>query len=138
MLSGSGGCRPPGNRPTSGRSPALGNRRWPVGCEPSLVHGGFTLARPIWVHPGDVHSSQDHCHSLACIPQPCNGLNGPKGPKSNKNKKDHLVALHSFIHNSIFIKFFPIISLHTTSVVLSFHVPFFRHCHSIFVCFSAF
>ena len=24
---------------------------------------GFTLARPAWVHPGDVHYSQDHCHS---------------------------------------------------------------------------
>ena len=45
MSSGHGGRRPPG-RQTS-RSLELGDRRWPVGCEPGRVHWWFTLVRPV-------------------------------------------------------------------------------------------
>ena len=39
--------------------------RW--GTNQSTRSGG-TLARSVWVHPGDVHLSQDHCHPLSYIP----------------------------------------------------------------------
>ena len=46
----------------------LGDRCWPVGCEPGPVHWRFTLARPVWVYPGDVHFFQDHCHHIILHP----------------------------------------------------------------------
>ena len=51
--------------------PELGVCRWPVGCQTDQVEWGFTLARLAWVHPGDVHFSQDP------IPHTLNGMNGP-------------------------------------------------------------
>ena len=61
--------------------PEVGDSRWPVGCKPGHVHWGFTLTRPVWVHLGDVHFSQDRCHPPPqfYIPQSCSGLNRLKG-----------------------------------------------------------
>ena len=49
------------------------------GVRPSrLMH--WKAPWPRWFHPGDVHFSQDHCHSPILYPMAmqCNGLNGPK------------------------------------------------------------
>ena len=55
----------------SGRSycpPALGDRLLQAGLEPGRVHWGLTLAKTVWVQPGDVHFSHDYCHPS--IPHP--------------------------------------------------------------------
>ena len=98
MLSGPGGRLPPGKRPTSSRPPDVGDRRWPEGCKPGQVYRGFILARLVWVHPGDVHFSQDHFHppilhpiALQCsdwaetalIPQRTNKLKTNHGDSAN-------------------------------------------------------
>ena len=53
---------PPGKRMISSRPQDVGDDRWPVGHETGYVHWGFTLTRLVWVDPGDVHFSQNHCH----------------------------------------------------------------------------
>ena len=69
---------PPGKNQNSSRLSEFGDRRWP--CKPGHVqlHWGFTLARTVWVHLGDIHFSQDHCHPLSYIQQPYNGLSRSK------------------------------------------------------------
>ena len=49
-----------------------------LGYETDQVQWGFTLARPVWVHP----ISQDYCHPIRPPPYPIpNALNGMKGRK---------------------------------------------------------
>ena len=82
LLSLPGGSRPPSMRPTSRRPPPppeVCDRRWPVGFGAGHVHWEFTLARPVWAHPGGVHFSQDQRRPISYIPQPCSGLTGLKG-----------------------------------------------------------
>ena len=51
--------------------------RW--GAKQTKCNGGLVLARPIWVRPGDVHFSQDHC-PRTLYPIPPYGVNGPFRP----------------------------------------------------------
>ena len=76
MPSGPIGLRIPGKRGISSRSPppsppGMGEHCWPVGCETGQVQWEFTLTRQIWVHPGDVHFSQEqYPPPLSYIPYP--------------------------------------------------------------------
>ena len=54
--------RPPSEKQTSSHPMELGDRRRPAGLEPGRGHWRLTMAKTVWVHPGDVHFSQDHCH----------------------------------------------------------------------------
>ena len=75
MYSGAGGHHPWGKKPTSSYPPPPQN--WVTTTGWSGVNQAaaleFTLARPAWVHLGDIHFTH-----LSYISQCCNGLNWPK------------------------------------------------------------
>ena len=94
-------CRPAGKRPTSNRPP--GSCRPPLGvwCEPGPCTGGFTLARLVWVRPGQVHFSQDQCHPLSHIPAMFQ--QGQKALNPTKTKQSRVFSLKAWIYlNKLF------------------------------------
>ena len=65
-------------RPRVPPPPGVG---WPLlagGVRNRQAQWTFTLARPVWVHPGDVHFSQDHCPPPHPTSHALNDTNGPK------------------------------------------------------------
>ena len=69
-----------------------------VGTRPRAL--GLTLAKTVWVHPGDVHFSQGPLSSPILHPKALHGASGPKGFNPTKTKQTFLFCPRSISNPS--------------------------------------